>query len=152
MSLLRCEECGSWDVECAAPGPIRDCGCARCLNARLATALADAERNMKAALVWDAQAIGKALGMKVGTDVPGAVVPAIEALNSRLTAAEAECRAREEVQARLIRERNDAEVEAEMARGLLRKARESVRHRDGLTCDVPWPLVANIAAFLDSRK
>lgn len=72
-------------------------------------------------------------------------------LQSRLAAAEAECRAREDVQARLIRERNAAEAEAEMARGLLREVRESVRHRDGSTCDLSWSLVARIDAHLASR-
>ena len=31
----RCQECGSWLVECGSDGPIYDCGCARCANARV---------------------------------------------------------------------------------------------------------------------
>lgn len=31
--IHRCEECGSWGVECGNEKPIRDCGCARCLAA-----------------------------------------------------------------------------------------------------------------------
>lgn len=47
-------------------------------------------------------------------------------LQARLAAAEAECRAREDVQTRLIRERNAAEARAERAVGLLWEAREQI--------------------------
>lgn len=36
--MNRCEECGSWGVECGNERPVPDCGCARCLRARLAQA------------------------------------------------------------------------------------------------------------------
>lgn len=29
----RCEECGSWEAQCALPEAQPDCGCARCANA-----------------------------------------------------------------------------------------------------------------------
>jgi hypothetical protein len=32
----RCDECGSWDACCASDGPVSDCGCARCLRAKVA--------------------------------------------------------------------------------------------------------------------
>jgi len=28
--MNRCDECGSWEAECANPEPVSDCGCARC--------------------------------------------------------------------------------------------------------------------------
>lgn len=31
----RCEECGSWEAECAADEPVWDCGCARCAGERV---------------------------------------------------------------------------------------------------------------------
>lgn len=34
--MNRCEECGSWEAECMADGPVVGCGCARCASAELA--------------------------------------------------------------------------------------------------------------------
>lgn len=31
----RCHECGSWEAQCSAPGPVPGCACARCLRAAL---------------------------------------------------------------------------------------------------------------------
>ena len=47
---------------------------------------------------------------------------------ARAERAEAECAAREDVQARLIKERNAAEAERDSARALLREARPHVQH------------------------
>lgn len=33
----RCPECGSWGEECLSETPVADCGCARCLRARLSS-------------------------------------------------------------------------------------------------------------------
>ena len=32
--MNRCPECGSWGSQCASDTPVKDCGCARCANAR----------------------------------------------------------------------------------------------------------------------
>ena len=74
----------------------------------------------------------------------------VDSLQARLAAAESECRAREEVQARLIRERNAAEAEAARARGLLLEIRE--RHAAlGEDAEGPHPLVDRIDRHLASR-
>jgi len=33
---MRCEECGSWEAECASNTPVWDCGCVRCAGVRIA--------------------------------------------------------------------------------------------------------------------
>lgn len=72
----------------------------------------------------------------------------VAALQSRLAAAESECRAREEVQARLIRERNAAEAEAGRARGLLVVARAWV----GVTTrSTTWEQVRDVVARIDAH-
>lgn len=38
----RCESCGSWGEACANTTPVKDCGCARCLSARLDVVKKDA--------------------------------------------------------------------------------------------------------------
>lgn len=40
----RCPECGSWERSCISPTPVADCGCQRCLRARLAAAVEAAYR------------------------------------------------------------------------------------------------------------
>ena len=55
----------------------------------------------------------------------------VDALQARLAAAESECCAREEVQARLIRERNAAEAEAERLRSVLRQTHANY-------CEAAW--------------
>lgn len=36
--IERCHECGSWEAQCSAPGPVPGCACARCLRAALQAA------------------------------------------------------------------------------------------------------------------
>lgn len=36
--IERCHECGSWEAQCSAPGPVPGCACARCLRATLVAA------------------------------------------------------------------------------------------------------------------
>ena len=45
----RCPECGSWGVECSWTDPIPDCGCARCLAARVRELEAQREQDIEAA-------------------------------------------------------------------------------------------------------
>lgn len=33
--MRRCPECGSWEVQCDSDSPVPNCGCKRCLSARL---------------------------------------------------------------------------------------------------------------------
>lgn len=58
----------------------------------------------------------------------------VDALQARLAAAEAECRAREEVQARLIRERNAAEAELDALRAALDAAPEPAQAGEAVVC------------------
>lgn len=32
-AIKRCQECGSYEAQCAADNPVKGCGCARCLSA-----------------------------------------------------------------------------------------------------------------------
>lgn len=41
--IERCHECGSWEAQCSAPGPVPGCACARCLLAELREADAKLE-------------------------------------------------------------------------------------------------------------
>jgi len=87
---MRCEECGSWGVECSNDPPVADCDCARCACVRRDALAAEVTR-LRAELRLAADVIGEAMrGLARVAEVAreaGTLTAALDALDG---AAEAE--------------------------------------------------------------